>query len=187
RGMDTDFILRRFESERRILAGLDQPNIARVLDGGETSDGLPYFVMELIEGPDLLRYCEEERLDTRRRLALFRQVCSAVTYAHQHLVIHRDIKPSNILVTADGLPKLLDFGVARVLTREEGETADRTETALRILTPEYASPEQVRGEELTTSTDVYSLGVVLYELLTGERPYRLKGRSPEEVSDAVLH
>src|SRR5262249_57778058 len=110
RGMDTDFVLRRFERERRILAGLDQPNIARVLDGGETSDGLPYFVMELIEGRDLIRYCEEEKLDTRRRLALFRQVCSAVTYAHQRLVIHPDIKPSNILVTADGRPQRLQLG-----------------------------------------------------------------------------
>ena len=187
RGMDTSFILRRFESERRILAGLDHPNIARVLDGGETSDGLPYFVMELIEGRNLLGYCEEEHLDVSRRLALFREVCAAVTYAHQRLVIHRDIKPSNILVTAEGAPKLLDFGLAKVLAREPGEEADRTETALRVLTPEYASPEQIRGEELTTATDVYSLGVVLYELLTGERPYRLKTRAPEELSDAILH
>ncbi|MEO8191880.1 MAG: protein kinase [Acidobacteriota bacterium] len=186
RGMDTDFILRRFESERRILAGLDHPNIARVLDGGSAEDGRPYFVMELIEGRNLLQYCEEEKLGTDQRLALFRLVCTAVQYAHQRLVIHRDIKPTNILVTSEGVPKLLDFGLARVLAGEEGETIDRTSTALRLLTPEYASPEQVRGEEITTASDVYSLGVVLYELLTGERPYRLKTRSPEEVSAAVL-
>ena len=184
RGMDTDFILRRFERERKILAGLDHPHIARVLDGGSTDDGLPYFVMELIEGRSLLDDSRERALSVRERLALFRQVCGAVQYAHQRLVIHRDIKPSNILVTPDGVPKLLDFGLARVLTREEEE---RTETAFRILTPEYASPEQIRGEEITTSSDVYSLGVVLYELLTGERPYRLKTRSPEEIADAVVN
>ena len=186
RGMDTDFVLRRFESERRILAGLDHPNIARVLDGGSTEDGLPYFVMELIAGVNILEYCEQKALGVSERLSLFRQVCRAVQYAHQRLVIHRDIKPSNLLVTPEGVPKLLDFGLAKVLTREPGETIDRTQTALRILTPEYASPEQVRGVEITTASDVYSLGVVLYELLTGERPYRLKTRNPEEVSGAVL-
>jgi tetratricopeptide (TPR) repeat protein len=186
RGMDTDFILRRFESERRILAGLDHSNIARVLDGGSTEDGLPYFVMELIEGRNLLDYCREKGLAVSGRLGLFRQICAAVQYAHQRLVIHRDIKPSNILVTSDGVPRLLDFGLAKVLARDPGEDVERTQTALRLLTPEYASPEQIRGEPLTTASDVYSLGVVLYELLTGERPYRLKTRSPEEVSDAVL-
>jgi serine/threonine-protein kinase len=185
RGMDTDFILRRFESERRILAGLDHTNVARVLDGGSTEDGLPYFVMELIEGRNILEYCREKKLETPERLALFRQVCSAVQYAHQRLVIHRDIKPSNILVTAEGVPKLLDFGLAKVLAHEAAES-DRTQTALRILTPEYASPEQIRGDAITTASDVYSLGVVLYEVLTGERPYRLKTRSPEEVGAAVL-
>jgi tetratricopeptide (TPR) repeat protein/tRNA A-37 threonylcarbamoyl transferase component Bud32 len=187
RGMDTDFILRRFESERRILAGLDHPNIARVLDGGSTEDGLPYFVMELIDGRHLLQYCDEEGLDTAARVTLFRQVCSAVTYAHQRLVIHRDIKPSNVLVTSEGVPKLLDFGLAKALTHEAGETVERTRTALRVLTPEYASPEQVRGEEITTASDVYSLGVVLYELLTGVRPYKLESRNSEEISSAVLN
>ena len=187
RGMDTDFILRRFESERRILAGLDHPNIARVLDGGSTEDGLPYFVMELIEGVNILEYCEQRDLGVTERLSLFRQACSALQYAHQRLVIHRDVKPSNILVTAEGVAKLLDFGLAKVLAREGDGTVDRTLTALRLLTPEYASPEQFRGEELTTASDVYSFGVVLYELLTGERPYRLKTRSPEEVSGAVLN
>ena len=186
RGMDTDFILRRFESERRILAGLDHGNIARVLDGGSTDDGQPYFVMERIEGENLLEYCASRSLGITERLALFRSICSAVQYAHQRLVIHRDIKPSNILVTLDGVPKLLDFGLAKILSRDGVGEADRTETALRLLTPEYASPEQVRGEELTTVSDVYSLGVVLYELLTGERPYRVKTGTPEEISDAVL-
>ena len=186
RGMDTDFILRRFESERRILAGLDHPNIARVLDGGSTEDGLPYFVMELIEGETLLEYCHREALGVPERLALFRRVCAAVQYAHQRLVIHRDIKPGNVLVGPDGVPRLLDFGLAKVVAGAEGKPVERTQTALRLLTPEYASPEQVRGEELTTTSDVYSLGVVLYELLTGERPYRLKTRNPEEVSGAVL-
>jgi len=187
RGMDTDFILRRFESERRILAGLDHANIARVLDGGSTEDGVPYFVMELIEGRNILEDCDGKKLGVSERLVLFRQVCSAVQYAHQRLVIHRDIKPSNILVTAEGVPKLLDFGLAKVLVGEEGGTVDRTETGLRALTPEYASPEQIRGEEVTTSSDVYSLGVVLYELLTGRRPFTLKTRSPEELRDAILH
>ena len=186
RGMDTDFILRRFESERRILADLDHPNIARVLDGGETSDGLPYFVMELIQGESLLDYCQHRRLDIAGKLALFRQVCSAVTYAHQRLVIHRDIKPANIVVTEEGVPKLLDFGIAKVLSGEDGRSTDRTETALRVLTPEYASPEQVLGRDITTSSDVYSLGVVLYELLTGQRPYRIATGTPEEISAAVL-
>ena len=186
RGMDTDFILRRFESERRILADLDHPNIARVLDGGETSDGLPFFVMELIEGRSLLEYCQEKKLDTRARLEIFRQVCSAVTYAHQRLVIHRDIKPANILVTDEGVPKLLDFGIAKLLVGEAGAAAQRTETEFRVLTPEYASPEQLLGREITTSSDVYSLGVVLYELLTGQRPYKLETRSPEEITGAVV-
>jgi len=186
RGMDTDDILRRFETERRILADLDHPNIARVLDGGSTEDGLPYFVMELIRGEHLLEYCEKRELDTAARLGLFRQVCSAVTYAHQRLVIHRDIKPANILVTAEGVPKLLDFGIAKLLSGAPGAAADRTETAMRVLTPEYASPEQVLGTELTTSSDVYSLGVLLYELLTGRRPYRLAARTPGELAAAVV-
>jgi non-specific serine/threonine protein kinase/serine/threonine-protein kinase len=184
RGMDTDFILRRFESERRILGELDHPNIARVFDGGSTEDGLPYFVMELISGENLLEYCERRKLDTAAKLALFRQVCAAVTYAHQRLVIHRDIKPANILVTEEGIPKLLDFGIAKVLAGEEASA--RTETALRVLTPEYASPEQILGRDITTSSDVYSLGVVLYELLTGQRPYKVATHAPEEIVSAVV-
>ena len=178
RGMDTDFILRRFESERRILAGLDHSNIARVLDGGSTDDGLPYFVMELIDGESILEYCDEKRLGVSERLALFRQVCSAAQYAHQRLVIHRDIKPSNIVVTADGVPKLLDFGLAKVLAGEEGAAVDRTETALRVLTPEYASPEQARGEQLTTASDVYSLGVVPVRAADGRAPLQAEDAQP---------
>ncbi len=186
RGMDTDFILDRFRGERQILAALNHPNIARLLDGGSTEDGQPYFVMEYIPGVHLLQDCDARGLSTRQRLVLFQQVCAAVAYAHQQLVVHRDVKPSNILVTPEGVPKLLDFGLARLLEPEPAAAAgERTETALRFLTPEYASPEQVRGERISTASDIYSLGVVLYELLTGHRPYRLSGRRPDEVARAV--
>jgi serine/threonine protein kinase/Tfp pilus assembly protein PilF len=187
RGMDTDLILRRFKNERQILASLEHANIARLLDGGSTVEGLPYLVMEYIEGTPIDRYCDNEKLSTSERLKLFRQVCSAVHYAHQNLVIHRDLKPSNILVTADGTPKLLDFGIAKLLTPGlDFRTMDATETALRMMTPNYASPEQVRGESITATSDVYSLGVMLYELLTGHRPYRLKHSSAKEILQAVL-
>ena len=186
RGMDTDFILQRFRSERQILAALDHPHIARVFDGGSTEDGLPYFVMEYIPGVDLLRDCDARGLSTRERLVIFLRVCEAAAYAHQQLVVHRDIKPGNVLVTPEGVPKLLDFGLARLVTPEPAESGgERTETALRFLTPEYASPEQVRGERISTASDIYSLGVVLYELLTGHRPYRVTGRRPDEVARAV--
>jgi non-specific serine/threonine protein kinase/serine/threonine-protein kinase len=186
RGMDTDFVLRRFGRERQVLAALDHPNIAKLLDGGATEDGLPYFVMEYVEGESLTRYCDGRRLSITERLKLFRQICSAVSYAHQNLIVHRDLKPSNILVTADGTPKLLDFGIAKLLDPALAErTADRTETLLRLMTPEYASPEQVRGLPVTTASDVYSLGVLLYELLTGSRPYRLPSHTLEEVAHVV--
>jgi serine/threonine protein kinase len=184
RGLDTDDILRRFRNERQILAQLDHPNIARLIDGGTTDDGLPFFVMEYVKGEPISTFCESHQLDTNQRLELFRKVCGAVTYAHQNLVIHRDLKPSNILVTDDGDPKLLDFGIAKLLTAES-ETFTQTAPALRAMTPEYASPEQVRGERITTASDVYSLGVLLYELLTGEKPYRLKTRTTEEISRAI--
>jgi len=185
RGMDTDFILERFRNERRILADLDHPNIARILDGGSTEDGLPYFVMEHIPGRHLLEDAAARGLSIREKLALFRKVCAAVGYAHRHLVVHRDLKPSNILVTPEGEPKLLDFGLARVLQPESAGEGDRTATALRLLTPDYASPEQVRGERIATSSDIYSLGVVLYELLANRRPYRTTGAGLGEIARAV--
>ncbi len=187
RGMDTQDILRRFRHERQILASLNHPYIAQLLDGGTTEDGLPYFVMEYVEGKLITHYCDTQALPIAERLKLFRQVCSAVHYAHQNLVVHRDLKPSNILITPAvdgkaGTPKLLDFGIAKLLNPElSAQTIDPTATALRLMTPEYASPEQVRGETITTVSDVYSLGVVLYELLSGHRPYRLKSRLPHEI------
>jgi serine/threonine protein kinase/tetratricopeptide (TPR) repeat protein len=181
-GMDTEFVVRRFRNERQILASLDHPNIARLLDGGTTNDGRPYFVMEYIEGETICAYSDGNRLSTVERLELFQKICAAVHYAHQNLVIHRDIKPSNILVTRDGVPKLLDFGIAKLLNPElAGETVEATAGAIRLMTPEYASPEQVKGEQITTATDVYALGVVLYELLTGHRPYRLTSHQPHEI------
>ncbi len=187
RGMDTDFILRRFRKERQILAALDHPHIALLLDGGTTADGLPYFVMEYIEGEPLYGYCDAHQLNIAERLKLFQAICDAVHYAHQKQVVHRDIKPSNVLVTAEGAPKLLDFGIAKLLSPEiAGDiTHDPTGTTMRLMTPEYASPEQVQGAPTTPSTDVYSLGVLLYELLTGHRPYRLRNRAPHEIARVI--
>jgi serine/threonine-protein kinase len=184
RGLDTEDIIRRFRNERQILAQLDHPNIARLIDGGTTDDGLPYFVMEYVNGEPITAYCDANALPPAERLALFRKVCAAVTYAHQNLVIHRDLKPSNILVTEAGEPKLLDFGIAKLLDAND-ELSTQTIPALRVMTPEYASPEQVKGENIMTTSDVYSLGVLLYELLTGQRPYRLKTRTPEEIARAI--
>src|SRR5215475_5655305 len=186
RGMDTDFVIRRFRNERQILAALNHPNIARLLDGGTTTDGLPYFVMEYIDGLPIHRYCDTRRLNVVERLRLFRLVCAAVAYAHEQQVIHRDIKPGNILVTEDGTPKLLDFGIAKILDPDlVADTIDPTVTAMRMMTPEYASPEQARGEQVTAATDQYSLGVLLYEMLTGHRPYRLRNRSPHEIARII--
>jgi Tol biopolymer transport system component/serine/threonine protein kinase/tetratricopeptide (TPR) repeat protein len=186
RGMDTDFIIRRFRHERQILASLDHPNIARLLDGGTTEDGLPYFVMEYVEGQPIHHYCDTQKLSTSERLRIFVKACAAVEYAHNNLIIHRDLKPSNILVTAEGTAKLLDFGIAKILNPEiASQTMDPTTAALRLMTPEYASPEQVRGLPATTASDVYSLGVLLYELLTGHRPYRLYNRLPEEMARVI--
>jgi eukaryotic-like serine/threonine-protein kinase len=185
-GQGSRFVFERFKNERQILASLDHPNIARLLDGGTTDDGAPYFVMELIEGKSLYEYCDEHKLQILDRLKLFQQVCSAVQFAHQHLVVHRDVKPGNILVTADGTPKLLDFGVSKILDADSSlNTADLTVTAFRAFTPAYASPEQIKGEPITTATDVYSLGVVLYELLTGRTPYPISTGTPHEISHAV--
>ena len=186
RGMDTDSVLRHFRNERQILASFDHPNIARLLDGGTTEEGLPYFVMEYVAGAPIDQYCEEHALSMAERLKLFREVCAAVTYAHRHTVIHRDIKPSNIVVTSGGVPKLLDFGIAKILQPGDEAEALVTMTGLRLMTPEYASPEQVRGELVSAATDVYSLGVVLYQLLTGHKPYRLKMRTPGEISRAII-
>ena len=180
-GMDAPAILERFRHERQILASLDHPNIARLYDGGTTPDGVPYLVMELIEGTPIDQYCEEHTLEIPERLCLFLQVCSAAQYAHQRLVIHRDIKPSNILVTEEGIPKLLDFGIAKIL----GSSAGSETTLLRPMTPEYASPEQIRGETITTASDVYSLGVVLYRLLAGHSPYPEKTRTPLEFAKII--
>jgi serine/threonine protein kinase len=185
-GQDSSFVLGRFKNERQILAGLDHPNIARLLDGGTTEEGVPYFVMELIEGQVIDQYCDARKLATAERLKLFLQVCSAVQYAHQRLIIHRDIKPGNILVTSEGVPKLLDFGIAKILDADSLAAGfEPTVTMFRMLTPEYASPEQIRGEPITTSSDVYALGVVLYELLTGHSPYRLSTRKPHEMARAI--
>ena len=185
RGMDTEFVVQRFRNERQILANLDHPNIARLLDGGATEADLPYFIMEYVEGEPIIKYANANQLSTTERLKLFRAVCSAVQYAHQNLVIHRDLKPSNILVTKDGEPKLLDFGIAKLLQADGEAETELTATAVRVMTPEYASPEQVKGERITTSSDVYSLGVLLYELLTGCRPYRVKSRQAEEIGRAI--
>ncbi|HLG95533.1 MAG TPA: protein kinase [Bryobacteraceae bacterium] len=184
-GLNNEASDRRFKAERQILANLDHPYIARLLDGGAV-DGRPFVVMEYVQGVPIDEYCDSHRMPVRARLELFRKVCSAVAYAHQHLVVHRDIKPGNILVTADGQPKLLDFGIAKILDPAQNESANPTVTMMLLMTPEYASPEQMRGEAITTATDVYSLGVVLYGLLTGRRPYRTTGRLPHEMARAVL-
>ena len=184
-GLGDEFRLHRFLSERQILANLDHANIARLLDGGATEDGRPYVVMEYVEGRPIDEYCDQGKLPVPERLKLFRTVCSAVAYAHQRLVIHRDIKPVNILVTKDGDPKLLDFGIAKILDPED-TGVDQTVTVMRLMTPEYASPEQVRGEPITTASDVYSLGVVLYGLLTGRRPYGPASRVPRDIVQAVI-
>jgi serine/threonine protein kinase/tetratricopeptide (TPR) repeat protein len=187
RGMDTEFILRRFGRERRILGALDHPYVARLLGGGTTDDGLPFFVMEYVKGLPIDRYARVAALPTAERLGLFLKVCEAVSYAHSHRVIHRDLKPSNILVTEAGVPKLLDFGVAKLLDLDSaGRTGDATATAHRVMTPEYASPEQLRGLPPTQTDDVYSLGVLLYILLTGVHPYRFRSRAPEEVLRSIL-
>jgi eukaryotic-like serine/threonine-protein kinase len=186
RGMDTDFIVRRFRNERQILASLDHPNIARLLDGGTTDDSLPYFVMEYVEGQPIYQYCDDHRLSIADRLKLFRKVCAAVHYAHENLVIHRDLKPNNIIVTTAGAPKLLDFGIAKLLNPDMSSQAlDPTTAAVRLMTPEYASPEQVRGETVSAASDVYCLGVLLYELLTDHRPYRINSRQPHELTYVI--
>ena len=185
-GQDSEFVIDRFKHERQILANLDHPHIARLFDGGTTGDGIPYFVMELIAGQPLTEYCDGHKLTTSQRLELFVRVCSAVEYAHQRLIVHRDLKPGNILVTAEGTPKLLDFGIAKIVgPTDSPQTAGAKTSVFRLLTPAYASPEQIRGEAITTASDVYSLGVVLYECLTGHRPYAAGTTAPHEIAQAV--
>jgi eukaryotic-like serine/threonine-protein kinase len=185
RGGASPNLLERFRYERQILADLDHPNIARLLDGGVTVNGLPYLVMEYVDGLEIEAYCDQNRLSSKRRLRLFIDVCAAVEYAHRNLVVHRDIKPSNILVTSEGVPKLLDFGIAKLLRNEEDADHGLTRTGMQLLTPDYASPEQVKGEPITTATDVYSLGVLLFELMTGHRPYAARDTSLGAVGMAI--
>jgi serine/threonine-protein kinase len=180
-----DAVLRRFLEERRILALLEHPRIAHLVDGGVTSDGLPYFAMELVEGEPIDTYCDARRLSVEQRVGLFIEVCEAVQYAHEHLVIHRDLKPSNILVRGDGQLKLLDFGIAKLLDPLRAADDAATQTGVIALTPEYAAPEQERGEPGSTATDTYAVGVLLYRLLTGQRPYEVRGRTPAEVERIV--
>ncbi len=186
RGMDTEEVLARFRLERRILASLDHPNIARLIDAAATADGRPYFVMEYVDGVPLSEYCERLDLPVERRLRLFQVICGAVQHAHQHFVVHRDLKPRNILVTADGTPKLLDFGIGKVLEPAAGlGPAVSTRADARLLTPEYATPEQLEGAPVTTATDVYGLGLLLYEMLTGRHPYLSGGETLAEIERAV--
>jgi serine/threonine protein kinase len=184
-GLGRANLIRHFHQEEQILAGLTHPNIAQLYGGAVTANGLPYFVMEYVEGKRLDDYCRDNQLSLLQRLSIFRKICAAVSYAHQHLVIHRDIKPANVRVTSDGEPKLLDFGIAKLLDPATSTVADHTMTFAAVMTPDYASPEQVRGENMTTASDVYSLGVVLYELLTEQKPYRIDSRIPTAVAQAI--
>jgi serine/threonine protein kinase/tetratricopeptide (TPR) repeat protein/TolB-like protein len=184
RGMDSDLVVKRFRHERQMLAALDHPNIARLFDGGTTPDGLPYFVMEYVTGAPIDQYADQQRLNISDRMRLCLDVFAAVQHAHDRQIVHRDLKPGNVLVTGDGRIKLLDFGIAKLLG--DGHDGDSTMTSLaRPMTPEYASPEQVRGETITPATDVYALGLLMYELLTGHRPFRFEKRTPDEISSVV--
>lgn len=180
-----DDLLGRLRHERQILASLQHPNIARLLDGGATDEGQPYLVMEYVEGAPIDQYGDHHRLSTSGRLRLFQTVCAAVHYAHQNLIVHRDLKPSNILVAENGQVKLLDFGIAKLLDENATEAVPMTRTGMRVMTPEYASPEQVRGEPITTASDVYALGVILYELLTGHRPYEVRNLTPTQIERVI--
>jgi eukaryotic-like serine/threonine-protein kinase len=186
RGIDTDDVLRRFRAERRILASLEHPNIARFYEAGSSADGRPYLVMEYIDGRPVTEHCDRRQLTIDERLELFRTVAGAVQHAHRQLVVHRDIKPSNVLVTEEGMVKLLDFGIAKLLSPDDDVQHSHTRTGVRVLTPDYAAPEQIRGELVSTATDVHGLGLLLYELLTGRRPYDLHGLSPAEAERLLL-
>ncbi len=184
-GLDSARVVDRFVRERRILGRLAHPNIAPILDAGTTTDGLPYLVMEHVEGERIDRFCDSRQLGLRERVELVRQVCDAVSHAHQQLVVHRDLKPANLLVTADGTPKLLDFGIAKIL-EETAADSEATATRLRPMTPRYASPEQILGEPVSTATDVHALGILLYELLTGRHPFSEDPDSPRALEQAIL-
>lgn len=188
KGMDSAPILQRFHNERQVLAALEHPNIARLIDGGATSDGRPFIIMEYINGMSIERYCKNNKLSTSQKIELFKKVCETLQYAHNNLVVHRDLKPSNIMVDTNGRIKLLDFGIAKVLQPENSnEALGLTITALRMMTPRYASPEQVKGKNVTTATDIYSLGVVLYELLTEVPPYQITSSSPSEIEHVICN
>ena len=178
-------ILARFRLERQVLARLSHPNITQLLDGGIDEEGRSYFVMQYVQGVPITEYCDSHRLSINERLTLFRIVCEAVQHAHRNLVVHRDIKPSNILVTEDGVVKLLDFGIAKILNPDWEKTLAVTHTGMKFMTPEYAAPEQVRGEAITTATDVYGLGILLYEMLTGSRPYQISSRAPSDIERTI--
>jgi serine/threonine protein kinase/tetratricopeptide (TPR) repeat protein len=185
-GIDRDELVRRFWLERQILATLEHPNIARLIDGGTTGSGQPYVVMDYVEGVPIDRYCDRHALSITDRLRLFQTVCGAVEYAHQNLIVHRDLKPANILVTQDGVPKLLDFGIAKLLRPDPAfDSPAMTVTGVHLMTPEYASPEQVRSEPIGTYTDVYTLGVLLYELLTGHPPYGFQNLGTQEIARVI--
>jgi eukaryotic-like serine/threonine-protein kinase len=185
-GMDTDFVLARFRRERQTLARLQHPNIAHLLDGGTAENGLPYIVMEYINGPRITKYVREKHFSVAERVRLYLHICSAVDYAHRNFIIHRDLKPGNILVDPLGSPKLLDFGICKLLTAEQPVSQSDEESGFIPMTPNYASPEQIRGEAVTSLSDIYSLGVVLYELLTGNRPPRVPQHGGHELTGAVL-
>ena len=185
-GMNSEYLLKRFHIERQTLANLQHPNITRLLDGGKTTEGLPYLVMEFIEGIPISKYAEQNHLTIEKRLNLFLKVCDAIQYAHQNLVVHRDIKPGNILVNERGIPKLLDFGIAKIMDENlMGENEGLTRTNMFNFTPEFASPEQINGGKITTATDIYSLGVLLFNLLTNTLPYRFQGNSITSLSKLV--
>lgn len=184
RGMDSDALIRRFRRERQILASLEHPNIARMLDGGRAADGTPYLAMEYVEGAPLDVFCAGQNLSVNERLRLFLQICRAVSFAHSRLVVHRDLKPSNILVAADGSVKLLDFGIAKILS-PENDSSNQTVTQLGMMTPRYASPEQISGAFVSTATDVYSLGLILFELLTDAPAYEISSNRPDEIAKVI--